>query len=62
MAKRKIDKPEQVLVICSECCEFVRDTSGISRSFDGIYFMGRCRHEEYKVFADRPHECKNFKK
>jgi len=57
---------EQPKVYCGECRHFVRDTSGISRSIDGEYFMGECAEGLHpdtpkKQFADKARKCETYK-
>lgn len=66
MSKRKKDDSAPT-VTCGECAEFIRDTDGISYSFDnGEYFMGVCRLGNLpdtirKQFANRPRKCAQWK-
>lgn len=69
MAKKKKESKqtvEQPKVYCGECRHFVRDTSGISRTIDGEYFMGICTEGLHpdtpkKQFADKARKCETFK-
>lgn len=51
---------------CSDCQHFQRDTTGISRDINGVYFMGVCQRglhpdSPIKQFADKPRICETFK-
>ena len=67
MAKPKTPPAEPKRVTCGECINFIRDTSGISRSNEtGEYFMGICHRELMpdgclKVFANKPRICPKWK-
>ena len=69
MAKKKKESKqtvEQPKVYCGECRHFVRDTSGISRTIDGEYFMGVCTEGLHpdthkKQFADKARKCETYK-
>ena len=69
MARKKKESKqtvEQPKVYCGECRHFVRDTSGISRTIDGEYFMGICTdglHPDTpkKQFADKARKCETYK-
>ena len=61
--KQAIERPK---VYCGECKHFVRDTSGISRTVDGEYFMGICTEglhpdSPIKQFADKARKCETYK-
>ena len=77
MAKKKKESKqtvEQPKVYCGECRHFVRDTSGISRTIDGEYFMGvsdiGCDPDNTfnpikgtaKIFADKARKCEHYDK
>ena len=70
MARKKKESKqavEQPKVYCGECRHFVRDTSGISRTIDGEYFMGVCTEGLHpdtpkKQFADKARKCKHYDK
>ena len=68
MARKKKEQPkvEPPKVTCGECRFFTRDTSGISRDINGVYFMGVCQRglhpdSPIKQFADKPRICETFK-
>ena len=69
MARKKKETKQAVeppKVYCGECKHFQRDTSGISRTVDGEYFMGICREgltpdTPKKQFADKARKCETFK-
>ena len=61
--KQAIEPPK---VYCGECKHFIRDTSGISRTVDGEYFMGICTEGLHpdspkKQFADKARKCETYK-
>ena len=62
--KQAIEPPK---VYCGECKHFIRDTSGISRTIDGEYFMGICTEGLHpdtpkKQFADKSRKCEHYDK
>ena len=62
-SKQEVEQPK---VYCGECRHFVRDTSGISRTIDGEYFMGICTEGLHpdtpkKQFADKARKCETYK-
>jgi len=69
MARKKKESKqtvEQPKVYCGECRHFQRDTSGISRTIDGEYFMGICTEGLHpdtpkKQFADKARKCETYK-
>ncbi len=67
--KKTKDKPvdTEQKVYCSDCDHFQRDTSGISRTIDGEYFMGICAEGLHpdtpkKQFADKARKCEHYDK
>ena len=63
-SKQTVERPK---VYCGECRHFVRDTSGISRTVDGEYFMGICTEglhpdSPIKQFADKARKCEHYDK
>jgi hypothetical protein len=69
MARKKKETKQAVeppKVYCGECKHFIRDTSGISRTINGEYFMGICAEGLHpdspkKQFADKARKCETFK-
>lgn len=69
MKTKKIDaaKDVEVLVTCSTCIHFARDTDGISRCRDtGEYFMGVCSlgltpDTPIKQFSKKRRVCRKHK-
>ena len=66
--KKTKDKPvdTEQKVYCADCDHFQRDTSGISRTIDGGYFMGICTEGLHpdtpkKQFADKARKCETYK-
>jgi hypothetical protein len=66
--KKTKDKPvdTEQKVYCADCEHFERDTSGISRTVDGEYFMGiytEGLHPDspIKQFADKAKKCETYK-
>jgi hypothetical protein len=62
--KQAVEPPK---VYCGECKHFERDTSGISRTIDGEYFMGICTEglhpdSPIKQFADKARKCEHYDK
>ena len=67
--KKTKDKPvdTEQKVYCADCDHFQRDTSGISRTIDGEYFMGECAEGLHpdtpkKQFADKARKCEHYDK
>ena len=67
--KKTKDKPvdTEQKVYCADCEHFQRDTSGISRTIDGEYFMGICTEGLHpdtpiKQFADKARKCEHYDK
>ena len=67
--KKTKDKPvdTEQKVYCADCDHFQRDTSGISRTIDGEYFMGECAEGLHpdtpkKQFADKARKCDHYDK
>lgn len=70
MARKKKETKQAVeppKVYCGECKHFIRDTSGISRTINGEYFMGICAEGLHpdtpkKQFADKARKCEHYDK
>ena len=64
--RTETSKKDSDTVTCGDCQHFQRDTSGISRDINGVYFMGVCQRGLHpdtirKQFADKPRICETFK-
>lgn len=61
---KKSPPQEPIKVYCSECRHFTSDTSGMSVSCTGEYFMGTCYNGitdgTKKVFADKARICLKY--